>query len=167
MLACIAEWGILSAVKRFNGMFGFALWDRSERRLYLVRDRLGEKPLYYGWMGKTFLFGSELKALRVHPHFRGELNRDSLALYLRHQYVPAPYSIYKGIFKVRPGTMVSVDADNCGDVPEITTYWSAKTSAERGVADPFTGSAEEAVRHLDDLLREAVKLRMQADVPLG
>ena len=167
MLACISEWGILSSVKRFNGMFAFALWDRAERKLYLVRDRLGEKPLYYGWMGKTFLFGSELKALRVHPHFRGELNRDSLALYLRHQYVPAPYSIYKGIFKVQPGTMVSMDAGNCGDAPELTTYWTARAAAESGVAEPFAGSAEEAICHLDELLKDAVKVRMQADVPLG
>jgi len=100
MLACISEWGLLKAVKRFNGMFAFALWDRRERQLHLVRDRMGEKPLYYGWKGKTFLFGSELKALRAHPDFDAELNRDSVALYLRHQYIPAPYSIYKNISKV-------------------------------------------------------------------
>src|SRR5687768_3108058 len=109
MLACISQWGLLRAVKRFNGMFAFALWDRHERKLQLVRDRLGEKPLYYGWMGKTFLFGSELKALRAHPDFRGEIDRDALALYVRHNCVPAPYSIYKGVRKLPPGTVLTLD----------------------------------------------------------
>jgi asparagine synthase (glutamine-hydrolysing) len=167
MLACISQWGLLRAVKRFNGMFAFALWDRHERKLQLVRDRLGEKPLYYGWMGKTFLFGSELKALRVHPHFAGEVNRNSLALYLRHQYVPAPYSIYKSVYKVQPGMIVTINASDCGNGPEFTAYWSVKAAAERGVDEPFTGTGEEALVQLDELLRDAVKLRMQADVPLG
>lgn len=117
MLACISEWGLLPAVKRFNGMFAFALWDRAERKLYLVRDRLGEKPLYYGWIGKTFLFGSELKAVRAHPNFKGTLNRDAVALYLRHCYIPAPYSVYENIYKVQPGVIVTVDpADGIGSV---------------------------------------------------
>jgi asparagine synthase (glutamine-hydrolysing) len=167
MLACISQWGILPAVKRFNGMFAFALWDRRERKLYLVRDRLGEKPLYYGWMGETFLFGSELKTLRAHPDFTAELNRDSLALYLRHQYVPAPYSIYKSIFKVKPGMIVTINASEGSKSPEFTTYWSARVAAEQGGAKPFIGSAQEAIVHLDELLRDAVKLRMEADVPLG
>jgi asparagine synthase (glutamine-hydrolysing) len=167
MLACISQWGLLRAVKRFNGMFAFALWDRHERKLQLVRDRLGEKPLYYGWMGKTFLFGSELKALRVHPDFAGEVNRNSLALYLRHQYVPAPYSIYKSVYKVQPGMIVTINASDCGNAPELTAYWSVKAAAERGVDEPFTGTGQEALVQLDELLRDAVKLRMQADVPLG
>ena len=100
MLACISEWGLLSAVRRFNGMFAFALWDRQERLLHLVRDRGGEKPLYYGWMGRTFLFGSELKALRAHPDFDRRVDRNSLGLFMRHSYIPAPYSIYQGVSKV-------------------------------------------------------------------
>jgi len=167
MLAAISQWGILPAVKRFNGMFAFALWDRRERLLHLVRDRLGEKPLYYGWMGKTFLFGSELKALRAHPHFRNVLSRDALALYLRHNYVPAPYSIYKGILKVLPATIVTIRPSNSEGSPQITPYWSVREAAERGAAEPFRGSAKEAVACLDELLRDAVKIRMEADVPLG
>src|SRR5207253_7066750 len=102
MLACISEWGLLKAVKRFNGMFAFALWDRRERQLHLVRDRMGEKPLYYGWKGKTFLFGSELKALVAHPQFKGDVDRNALAIYLRYSCIPAPYSIYRGIYKLAP-----------------------------------------------------------------
>ena len=95
MLAAISHWGVHEATKRFTGMFSFALWDRNERSLYLVRDRVGEKPLYFGWVGETLLFGSELKALRSHPNWRGEIDRDALALYMQFNYIPAPYSIYK------------------------------------------------------------------------
>jgi asparagine synthase (glutamine-hydrolysing) len=167
MLACISQWGLLSAVKRFNGMFAFALWDRRERQLHLVRDRLGEKSLYYGWAGKTFLFGSELKALRVHYSFEPEINRNALALFLRHQYIPAPYSIYKSVSKVQPGTIVTINTSNSSYSPQLTAYWSVMAAVERGVAEPFTGSAEDAVEALDELLGDAVRLRMQADVPLG
>ena len=167
MLACISQWGLLKAVKRFNGMFAFALWDRRERQLHLVRDRMGEKPLYYGWKGKTFLFGSELKALRAHPDFDAEVNRDSVALYLRHQYIPAPYSIYQNISKVEPGTIITIIEGDSNVPPRFTRYWSVREAATRGIDTPFAGSVEEAVCHLDELLRDAVKLRMQADVPLG
>ena len=95
-------------MKRFNGMFAFALWDRRERHLHLVRDRLGEKPLFYGWVGKTFLFGSELKALRAHPQFNAEINQNAVALYLRHNTIPAPYSIYRNIHKVLPAMIVTI-----------------------------------------------------------
>src|SRR5207237_7071020 len=124
-------------------------------------------PLYYGWMGKTFLFGSELKALRAHCSFKRELNHDALALYLRHSYIPAPYSIYRNVFKVQPGMIVTVDpADGVGSVASMC-YWSARTAAERGVAEPFSGSYQDALAQLDELLADAVKLRMHADVPLG
>lgn len=167
MLAAISQWGILSAVKRFNGMFAFALWDREERKLHLVRDRFGEKPLYYGWMGKTFMFASELKALRAHPDFKTELNRDSLALYMRHNYVPAPYSIYQGIWKVLPGRIATISKSDVGSPPQLTRYWSVQGAAERGMAERFAGSETDAIACLDELLRDAVKLRMEADVPLG
>jgi asparagine synthase (glutamine-hydrolysing) len=166
MLACISRWGLELSVKRFNGMFAFALWDRQERQLHLVRDRLGEKPLYYGWIGNTLLFGSELKALRAHPVFTGQLNRDALALYLRHNYIPAPYSIYRDIYKVQPGVIVTINARDAGSA-QVRPYWSGRAAAENGVSQPFIGSAEEAIADLDTLLRDAVKLRMQADVPLG
>ncbi len=164
MLAAIEAWGLEAAVKRFVGMFAFALWDRQERALHLVRDRLGIKPLYYGWAGDTLLFGSELKALRAHPAFRPEIDRDVLTLLLRHSYIPAPYSIYKGVRKLPPGTILSLRG--AGDA-QPAPYWSARDAAAAGLADPFTGSDSEAADGLDALLREAVGLRMVADVPLG
>ncbi|NLI11044.1 MAG: asparagine synthase (glutamine-hydrolyzing) [Peptococcaceae bacterium] len=167
LLAAVEQWGVWQAVERFVGMFAFALWDRREYVLYLVRDRLGIKPLYYGWMGRTFLFGSELKALRAHPDFKGKISRDALALYLRFCYIPAPYSIYEGIYKLLPGTILTLHCADTGSDPAPIPYWSAREVAERGIARPFTGSVDEAVAHLDSLLRDAVKLRMIADVPLG
>lgn len=166
MLASFEAWGVLEAVRRFNGMFAFAVWDRKERELYLVRDRLGVKPMYYGWMGETFLFGSELKALRAHPDFRAEIDRNALVLYMQHNYVPSPYSIYRGIRKLPPGTLLRVKAGETG-VAEPVPFWSAREIAERGSAEPFRGSEEEAVEQLDAILRDAVKLRMISDVPLG
>ncbi len=167
MLACISQWGLVPAVTRFNGMFAFALWDRQERQLHLVRDRMGEKPLYYGWMGKSFLFGSELKSLRPHPDFNSQLDRDALTLYMRHNYIPAPYSIYTGISKVEPGMIVTISRTETHCSPVSIPYWSVQDAAERGVAEPFPGSTTDAVAHLDGLLRDAVKMRMVADVPLG
>ena len=167
MLAAISQWGLKQAVEQFNSMLAFALWDRQERSLHLVRDRLGEKPLYYGWAGNSFLFGSELKALLAHPDFKGEINRDALVLYLRLNYIPAPHSIYKAIFKLPPATILTINSATTKPAPESTPYWSAREVAERGSAEPFSGSAEEAIAHLDTLLRDAVKLRMEADVPLG
>ena len=167
MLACFSQWGVHQAVKRLNGMFAFALWDRQERLLHLSRDRFGEKPLYYGWMGKTFLFASELKALRAHPDFETEVDRNVLALYLRHNYIPAPYSIYRGIAKVLPGTIATISPTDTDRSPKVTPYWSARTAAEHGIMNPFAGTEAEAVARLDELLRDSVKLRMEADVPLG
>ncbi len=170
MLEAISTWGLEAAVKRFNGMFAFALWDQQKRVLHLVRDRLGKKPMYYGWMGQTFLFGSELKSLRAHCAFRGEVNRDALAVYLRHSYIPSPYSIYQEIFKLQPATILSLDCS--GDSaklsePVLSQYWSAKTVAEQGTANPHAGSPKEITTELDKLLRDSVALRMEADVPLG
>ncbi len=167
LVACVTEFGILSAVRRLNGMFAFALWDRRERQLHLVRDRLGEKPLYYGYLGSTVVFGSELKALRTHPKFACTLNRDALALYMRYGYIPAPFSIYEGILKVLPGTMVRISPEDADQIPTVTRYWSVESASEQGLANPVTGSEEDAIGQLDTLLRDAVKHRMEADVPLG
>ncbi len=167
MLEAFSEWGLTRALERFNGMFAFALWDRKERRLHLVRDRLGEKPLYYGWFGRTFLFGSEPKALRAHPGFEARIDRDALALYLRHNYVPAPLSIYIGVFKLPPGTFLSLDPRETGSLPEPQAYWSARDKAEEGIRNQFTGSEGEVGAQLEALLKDAVGLRMVADVPLG
>jgi asparagine synthase (glutamine-hydrolysing) len=169
MLEAVSEWGLEAAVKKFVGMFAFALWDRRDRVLHLVRDRLGIKPLYWGWQGKTFLFGSELKALRVHPDFDPEINRGALALYLRYGYIPQPHSIYQGIRKLPPGHILSLraGAQTSSELSGTALYWSAKEVYENGAANPFRGSEGEAVEELDRLLRESVRLRMIADVPLG
>ncbi|HAC66282.1 MAG TPA: asparagine synthase (glutamine-hydrolyzing) [Cyanothece sp. UBA12306] len=165
MLASFSQWGVETAIKQFNGMFAFALWDRQERTLYLGRDRLGEKPLYYGSVGKTLLFGSELKALKAHPDFCTTINRDALALYLRHHHIPTPYTIYTGIYKLPPASLLKISSPQ--EIPQPLPYWSARIAAETGLNQPFTGSEQEAIAQLDALLRDAVSLRMIADVPLG
>lgn len=167
MLAAFERWGIEDSLRRFNGMFAFALWDRQERCLYLSRDRLGEKPLYYGWLGKVFVFGSELKAVRAHPAFAASIDRDVLALFFRHNYVPAPYSIYQGIYKLLPGTVLRMSSGERQVTPAPVAYWSARAAAEQGTKNPFSGSEREAVEQLDLLLADSVRLRMIADVPLG
>lgn len=165
MLASFCQWGLQSAIQQFNGMFAFALWDRQERVLHLGRDRLGEKPLYYGWLGQTLVFGSELKALAAHPKFQPEIDRDALTSFLRLKYIPAPYSIYKGIYKLPSGTTLSWQGETHHPLPQ--SYWSIKAVAESGITDPFIGSEQDAIIYLDSLLRDAVGLRMVADVPLG
>ena len=166
LLACFDSWTVERTLSRVNGMFAFALWDRQERTLYLGRDRLGEKPLYYGWMGDVFVFGSELKALRAHPAFVAEINRDALALFLRHNCIPAPHSIYRGIQKLLPGTFLAVNGSKLSN-PVPVPFWSLRQIAESGMADPFRGSEREALEQLDMLLRDAVRMRMVSDVPLG
>ncbi len=168
MLAAIALWGFAEALDKFTGMFAFALWDREARLLHLARDRMGEKPLYYGWSNGVFLFGSELKALKAFPGWNGELDRDSLALYLRFCYVPAPYSIYKGIKKLSPGTTVTVSSGlRAGEMPEPATYWSLREKVNRGLAEPLRLSDEDAVTQLERVLLDTVRDQMVADVPLG
>lgn len=165
MLAAIEAWGLVGAVERFVGMFAFALWDRQERRLHLVRDRLGEKPLYYGVQKSTLLFGSELKALRAHPDWVGEVDRNTLTLFLRHNYIPAPHSIHVGIRKVVPGTIVSLDGPQ--SEPKIHAYWDARRAAEYGTRNPLTGSDDEVTDDLEKHLRRTIRREMIADVPLG
>lgn len=167
ILAAIEAWGLELALRKMIGMYAFALWDKANRKLFLVRDRLGEKPLYYGWMGQTFLFGSELKALREHPSFKAEVDREVLALYLRYNYVPAPYSIYKNIFKLIPGTYLVIDLSNSGALADPQPYWSMSQVLETAIQHPYTGSKEDAVLELDNLLRSVIKGQMISDVPLG
>lgn len=154
-----------ATLKRGVGMFAFALWDRQERTLVLARDRAGEKPLYYGWQGGTFLFGSELKALRAHPAFNAAVDRGALALLLRHNYIPAPYTIHAGIQKLPAGTWLELRQDQCDAEPRA--YWSLAEVAERGMADPFAGNEAEAVDELGRLLGRVVAGQQVADVPLG
>ena len=167
MLAAISRWGLEPALQRFNGMFAFALWDKQEKKLHLARDRMGEKPLYYGRIGGYFLFGSELKSLRAHPKFSSEVDRNALTLYLRHGYVPSPYSIYRGIYKLPPACWLTIEIGENFSIPAPRPYWSCKQVAESGVMAQLGGTEEETVQQLDDLLRDAVGLRMEADVPLG
>ena len=166
LLAAIEAWGLEQALKRATGMFAFALWDQSDRTLALARDRFGEKPLYYGreWPGGPFLFGSELKALRQHPDFRGEIDRDALTLLLRYNYIPAPFSVYRGIAKLPPGTFLTLRSDA---EPIIQPYWSAADMTVAGVSDPLRLEPEAAVDRLEDLLEAAIGRQMIADVPLG
>ena len=166
-LAVIERDGVARALEEFNGMFAFALWDGHERTLTIARDRFGEKPLYYGWCGGTLLFGSELKALRRHPDFSASIDRDALAEFARLGFVPCPRSIYAGISKLPPGCFAVVSAARRGAPVVPVSYWSAASVVEHGLANPFTGSEDEALAELDAVLRDAVSVRMLADVPLG
>ncbi len=165
MLASFCEWGLEKSIKSFNGMFAFALWDRQEKVLHLGRDRFGEKPLYYGWFGSTFLFSSELKALKAYPNFSANVNRGSLTALLRYKYIPAPHTIYENIYQLLPGTFLTIDGEKSSLNP--ITYWSAREAAEHGAANRFAESENEAVEQLEQLLKESVALRMISDVPLG
>jgi asparagine synthase (glutamine-hydrolysing) len=170
LVEAIACWGVAATLPRLNGMFAFAAWDRSSRRLWLARDRLGEKPLYYGLVGGAFVFGSELKALAKYPGWTGELDPSAIAEYVELRYVPTPRSIYQGISKLPAGQALSVSS---GDVARRTlappeAYWSATTAAEAGLAArTHVSDFDTATSAADVLLRDAVQLRMAADVPLG
>jgi asparagine synthase (glutamine-hydrolysing) len=165
MLAAIAAWGVKTALTRFIGMFAFALWDRENQTLILARDRMGEKPLYYGRQGEYFLFGSELKALRTHPAFKADVDRNALTLFLRYSYIPAPWTIHQGIHKLMPGCFLSLRAGE--KETHVEAYWSLKEMAEAGQEHPFAGDDEEAVSALEQVLRQSIRRQMVADVPLG
>ncbi|HUF87647.1 MAG TPA: asparagine synthase (glutamine-hydrolyzing) [Thermohalobaculum sp.] len=159
-----AEWGLEALLPRLIGMFAFALWDRSERRLSLVRDRFGIKPLYWGRAGGSFLFGSELKALMAYPGFDREIDRDAVAAFLRFCYVPAPQSIYRAARKLAPGHLLEVRP---GAEPAIRAWWRLADVVRAARAQPFAGGEAQAAQALESLLRDAVARRMVADVPLG
>lgn len=169
LLAGIEAWGVEGTLKKSIGMFALALWDRQTHTLTLARDRMGEKPLYYGWQGsdneRVFLFGSELKALKAHPAFEADIDRGALCLLLRHSYIPAPYSIYKRIAKLEPGCLLYVSLAQ--PEPKIFKYWNIVEVASAGVVQPFAGTANEAVDALEVLIEHAVRQQMMADVPLG
>lgn len=171
LLAAFEAWGVEATLKRTVGMFAIALYDKSERSLFLARDRMGEKPLYYGWQGDAFLFGSELKAFKPHPSFRGEVDRDALTLLLRHSYIPAPHTIYRGIRKLPPGTMIRISIESgsvaTGIYPEPKAYWSLRGAVDDAVLMPFSGGEREAIGAMELQLKEAIGLQMIADVPLG
>lgn len=169
LLAGFDTWGIKKTIERCIGMFAFALWDKVEQVLTLGRDRLGEKPLYYGWQPRggttSFLFGSELSALKANPAFSADIDRDALCLMMRYCYVPEPYSIFRNIFKLPPGHLLTVSLAR--QEPVLTQYWSVAQIARQGVASPFIGTDVEAIDALEALLKDAVSQQMVADVPLG
>ena len=168
LLAAIETWGLKPALEKVSGMFAFALWDRLSNRLQLVRDRMGEKPLYYGWLGNRCVFASELKALTHLPGWSGEIDRHALSLYLRHSYIPSPYSIYTGIKKLSPGTIITIPFDGRGQKAiEPDHYWKLENFAAKGISDPFIGSDDEALTQLEEILTRSVKEKMMSDVPLG
>jgi asparagine synthase (glutamine-hydrolysing) len=169
LLSCFEAWGIEKSLQKSTGMFAIAVWDRQQRELTLARDRFGEKPLYYGWQGlgedRVFLFGSELKALRVHPAFRAGIDRGSLCLFLRHNYIPAPWSIHENIKKVPPGCTLTVSIAH--QQAEPRAYWDPFQAVLNGIANPFEGSLEDASVELERRLRGAIRQQMVADVSLG
>ena len=170
VLACLSALGLDATLQACVGMYAFAIWDRAARRLTLARDRMGEKPLYYGFSGRDFVFASELKALMPVPGFGAQLSREALTLLMRHNYIPAPWSIYDGIFKLMPGSTVTLDEDAIrqGDLPAPQVYWSALDVADRALASPLhfesDGAATDA---LESVLMQAVGDQMLADVGLG
>ncbi|MEW9624792.1 asparagine synthase (glutamine-hydrolyzing) [Rhodanobacter geophilus] len=166
LLACFLAWGVERTLQACVGMFAFALWDRQQRALTLARDRLGEKPLYYAWQGDTLLFGSELKALKAHAAFRAGVDRDALALLLRHDCIPAPYSICRGVFKLRPGHLLRITADAPRSA-QAAAYWRYNDAVEAGLADPLRCSDAEAADALEQQLGTSIGAQMLADVPLG
>ncbi len=166
MLAAIGQWGLEQSLARFVGMFAFALWDRENRVLVLARDRMGEKPLYYGIQGSTLVFGSELKALRAHPAWNAAIDRDALGRYLELGYVPSPQSIYLGVQKLPPGSFVSFDTST-KVLGQPKFYWSPIEAAKTARSAPFQGSASEAGDTLESMLRDTLALQSFADVPVG
>jgi asparagine synthase (glutamine-hydrolysing) len=177
LLEAIAAWGLEAALERSVGMFAFGLWDRRERTLRLVRDRFGEKPLYYGWAGQDLLFASELKAIRQHPRFDATIDPHALQLFMARNYVPAPFSIYRSIFKLEPASILTVGAGapprsepprpcESADGISLAHYWSYRDVLNRGIRDPIR-SERDAVEELEGLLDRAVESQALADVPVG
>jgi asparagine synthase (glutamine-hydrolysing) len=170
LLACFSAWGVENTLQAAVGMFAIALWDQQEQVLTLARDRMGEKPLYWGWCDDVLLFGSELKALRAHPAFNVEVDRNALTLLLRHCYIPGPYSIYQNIQKLMPGHFVQIPLR--GDVTrsknvQPATYWRMNDAVAQGLANPFCGTPEAAVDRLEAQLTSSIGEQMLSDVPLG
>lgn len=166
-LEAIERWGLEQALIRFNGMFALALWDKESRVLSFARDPFGKKPLYYGWGEGVFLFGSELKALRKHPAFQAELDRDAMAAFLRFAYIPGPATVYRKIRKLPPGALLHIRISEPNHLPEPSLYWDSRAEALRARERGFTGVFREAADELESLLLDATQRRCVADVPLG
>ena len=168
LLAGLRHWGVEGCLRKLNGMFAFAMWDRDERKLFLARDRMGEKPLYYGCSGNAFLFGSELKALTAHPKWQGEIDRDALVLFMRYNHVPGPHCIYRGINKLPPAHYVVI-SEQGRQISAPKCFWSLSDVSRSGMEQAVgrVQSVEALSDELDILLRNAVGMRMQSDVPFG
>jgi len=165
LLAGFDLWGITKTIEKTTGMLALAVWDSQEHSISLIRDRLGEKPLYFGWHGDTFLFGSELKALKVHPDFINEVNRDALSLFIRHNYIPAPHCIWNNTHKLLPGHILTLKKGSKNYISK--PYWSGKGVVEEGGRKRFDGTAAEAVDQVESTLSQSINQQMVADVPLG
>jgi asparagine synthase (glutamine-hydrolysing) len=168
LLTAVMAWGLWPALDASEGMFALALWDRREGQLHLARDRFGEKPLYYGWVDGTVAFASELAALRTLPGFDADIDRDAVALYLRHNCVPAPHTVYRGVAKLSPGQVVTFGTEaRPGDRPLVRTYWSARDAIDAARAAPLTGTPGSSIDRVEEVLSTSVASRMVADVPVG
>ena len=165
LLKAFEEWGIEKTLSESKGMFAIALYDRKNKRIYLARDRVGEKPLYYGFIGDSFTFASDLKSIAVLPDCKKEINCEILNTYFCYGYIPAPYSIYKGIYKLEPGHILKIEQPF--DKWEIYPYWSMKNIAKYGEDHIYRGSIEDASDELERLLRNSINEQMSADVPVG
>lgn len=180
LLEAVSEWGLEKALNRFNGMFAFALWDKKEHVLHLIRDPFGQKPLYYGMHNGFFLFASTPKAFKALPAFSGDIDRNCVGLYMQHGYIPAPYCIYKGLYKLPAGSFLSLPLDALagteifspfeGDIHshlKPKRYWSVAEQSQKGLEAPFSGTEAEALDRLEYLLGDAVEKCLLSDVPLG
>lgn len=165
LLEAMEHMGIEEAIALCKGMFAIALYDKKERRLYLLRDRIGEKPLYYGFVNGCFVFGSDIGSISVLDGFSNEINRDVLDIYFVHGYIPAPYSIYEDIWKLEPGCILTLEAPFAR--PSVKTFWSVMEAAKKGQENLFAGSREEAAEELERLLKASIRDQMVADVPVG
>ena len=167
LLEAMEAYGVEEAINMCKGMFAIALYDKKERALFLVRDRVGEKPLYYGMSGDAFVFASEIGSIAALENFNNEINASVLDIYFTHGYIPAPYSIYKDIYKLEAGSILKIKAPYRKEDISISSYWSMKEAAKKGQSRLFTGSEEEAAQELERLLKESIKEQMVADVPVG
>lgn len=165
LLEAFEAYGVEETIAQCKGMFAIALYDKKEKTLYLLRDRVGEKPLYYGMVNESFVFASDVGCIAVMDGFHNSINRKVLDLYFLHGYIPAPDSVYEGIYKLEAGTILKIGFPF--HTWEITPYWSMKEAARKGQENLFTGSREEAADEMERLLKEAISEQMVADVPVG
>ena len=170
LLVCISEWGLDKTLESITGMFAFALWDNETKQLYLVRDRFGEKPLYYGWVNDSFVFGSELKIFKIFPFWKNSINTNALSLFLRYNYIPAPYSIYDNVWKLPAGSYLKVSKKDLVNhsCDNTIKYWDACKVAVQASENPFRFKDDtEAINSLDSILQKSVNSQMLSDVPVG